>query len=112
MKLVVWEGNSREVLRGFPEALRRDLGTGLMYLQVGEVPADAKPFKTGIPGSWELRARDSSGQYRAIYVCIVHDQVHVLHCFKKTTPKTSRLDVETAQFRYRTLKQRINNEKS
>ena len=111
MKLVVWEGNSREVLRGFPESVRRDLGTGLMFLQVGEVPTDAKPFKTGMPGTWELRARDATGHYRAIYVCIIHDQVHVLHCFKKNTPKTSRLDTETAQLRYKSLKQRIKNEK-
>ena len=112
MKKVVWEGNCREILRNFPESVRRDLGTGLMFLQVGEVPADAKPFKTGMPGTWELRARDASGQYRAIYVCIVRDQVHVLHRFKKTTPKTSRLDTETAQLRYKALKQRIANEKN
>jgi phage-related protein len=112
MKSVVWEGNSREVLRDFPESVRRDLGTGIMFFQMEEVPADAKPFKTGMPGTWEIRARDASGQYRAIYVCIVRDQVHVLHCFKKTTPKTSRLDTETAQLRYKALKQRIVNEKS
>jgi hypothetical protein len=29
MKSVVWEGNSREVLRDFPESVRRDLGTGI-----------------------------------------------------------------------------------
>jgi phage-related protein len=111
MKQVIWEGNSREILRGFPESVRRDLGTGLMFLQVGEVPVDAKPFKTGMPGSWELRARDISGNYRAIYVCLIRDQVHVLHCFKKTTSKTLRIDTETAQFRYKDLKRRLNDEK-
>ncbi len=58
IKRVVWEGNSREVLRSFPELIRRDFGTGLMYLQFGAIPADAKPFKTGMPGTWELRAKD------------------------------------------------------
>lgn len=112
MKQVVWEGNSLEVLRSFPETVRRDLGTGLMFLQMGEIPIDSKPFKTGMPGTWELRARDSSGHYRAIYVCIIREQVHVLHCFKKTTQKTSRIDTETAQLRYRDLKRRVYNEKS
>jgi phage-related protein len=112
MKLVVWEGNSRDVLRNFPDNVRRDLGTGLMFLQCGEVPLDAKPFKTGMPGTWEIRARDASGQYRAIYVCLVRERVHVLHCFKKTTAKTSQLDIEISQLRYRALKQRIMNEKS
>lgn len=111
MKQVVWEGNSLEILRDFPELVRRDLGTSLMFLQMGEVPLDAKPFKTGMPGTWELRARDDSGQYRAIYVCIVSDQIHVLHCFKKKTRKTSRIDTETALRRYKDLKHRINDEK-
>ena len=112
MKQVVWEGSSLEILRGFPETVRRDLGTSLMFLQVGEVPVDAKPFKTGMPGTWELRAWDASGHYRVIYVGIVREQVHVLHCFKKTTPKTSRIDMEIAQLRYKDLKRRINNEKA
>lgn len=112
MKQVVWEGNSREILRGFPEPVRRDLGTGLMFLQMGAVPADARPFKTGMLGTWELRARDASGHYRVIYVCIVCDQIHVLHCFKKTSQKTSRIDTETARVRYKYLKRRVNSEKS
>ena len=64
----------REVFGGFPDSVRRDLGTGIMFLQDGEVPSDAKPFKTGMPGTWELRARDATGHYRAIYVCIVRDR--------------------------------------
>jgi phage-related protein len=111
MKKIVWEGNSKEVLRSFPEGIRRDLGTGLMFLQLETLPMDAKPFKTGMPGTWELRAKDQSGQYRAIYVCIVKEQIHVLHCFKKTTAKTSRADIQIAQMRYRNLKQRVSNEK-
>ena len=111
MKQVEWEGDSREVLRSFPEGVRRDLGTGLMYVQCGVIPADARPLKTGMPGTWELRAKDASGQYRVAYVCIVDDQVHVLLCFKKTSAKTAPVDLHTAQLRYKALKQRIRDEK-
>ena len=112
MKKVVWEGSSLEVLSSFPEWVKRDLGTSLMYLQCGALPHDAKPFKSGMSGTWELRARDASGQYRAIYVCIVDDAVHVLHCFKKTSAKTALADVQLAQARYKSLKERIRHEKS
>ena len=111
MKMVMWEGDSREVLRSFPEGVKRDLGTGLMYLQSGAVPLDSKPLKTGMPGTWELRARDASGQYRAIYVCIVADQIHVLHCFKKTSAKTAAADIDITKTRYRVLRERIRHEK-
>ena len=111
MKKVVWEGSSREILGSFPDGVKRDLGTSLMYLQCGALPVDAKPFKTGMAGTWELRARDSSGQYRAIYVCIVNDVVHVLHCFRKTPAKTALADVQLAQARYKSLKGKIRLEK-
>lgn len=111
MKEIIWEGDSRDILRSFPESVRRDLGTSLMYLQMEALPLDAKPFKTGMPGTWELRAKDSTGAYRAIYVSMIRDKIHVLHCFKKTSNQTSRPDVNTAQLRYKNLKQRIQNEK-
>lgn len=111
MKKIVWEGDSLDVLRDFPESVRKDLGTSLMYLQCEALPRDAKPFKTGMPGTWELRARDESGQYRAIYVSLVKESIHVLHCFKKKTEKTSRLDLSVAQARYKSLTQRNHHEK-
>ncbi len=107
MKAVSWEGDSKETMRSFPAAIRGDFGRQLFALQCGELPGDAKPIGTGMPGAWELRTRDESGQYRAIYVQIVKEQVHVLHCFKKTTQKTSRIDLEKAQARYRSLRQRV-----
>ena len=79
IKRVVWEGDSLDVIRSFPDGVRRDLGRGLYAVQAGELPLDAKPFKTGMSGTWELRTRDTSGQYRAIYVALVKGEVHVLH---------------------------------
>lgn len=107
LKSIHWEGDSKETMRGFSSVVRGDLGRQLFALQCAELPADAKPIGTGMPGAWELRSRDESGQYRVIYVQIVREQVHVLHCFKKNTEKTSRYDIEKAQARYRALRQRL-----
>ncbi|MEI6397959.1 MAG: type II toxin-antitoxin system RelE/ParE family toxin [Pseudomonadota bacterium] len=104
MKVLNWMGNTRSILSSFPDGVRKDLGTGLMYLQCGAIPHDAKPFKTGMPRVWELRAKDASGQYRVIYVCMVAETIHVLHCFKKTSRKTAKIDVDAAQARYHLLK--------
>lgn len=82
MKVIVWEGTSKTVLRRFPEKIRKDLGTGLMYLQLGALPRDAKPFKTGASGTWELRA----------------------------TEKTASLDVQLIQLRYRRVLQRMRDD--
>ncbi len=106
-KKVVWESDSREVLRTFPVAVRQDLGAALGVLQVGERPDDTKSMKAIGLGAWELRARDSSGQYRAIYVAIVKGEIHVLHCFQKKSQKTSRYDIEKAATRYRALISRL-----
>jgi phage-related protein len=104
---VAWEGDSLSILKRFPADLQRHLGYQLHALQMGERPWDAKPIKTGMPGAWELRAKDASGQYRLIYVQLVREQIHVLHCFKKASQRTSRKDLETAQTRYRALRKRL-----
>ena len=106
-KRIVWLGDSRDVIRGFPATVRDDLGAGLRALQNGELPHDVKPIKVAGAGAWELRAKDAAGQFRAIYVALVKDEIHVLHCFQKKSQKTSRLDLAKAAARYRELAVRL-----
>lgn len=54
-------------------------------------------------GAGEIRIQDASGAYRVIYVAKFADAIHVLHCFHKTTRKTSLRDIATARQRYRDL---------
>ena len=102
-KRIVWEGDSRDVIRGFPATVRDDLGAALRALQIGERPHDSKPIKAVGAGAWEIRAKDPAGQFRAIYVALVKGEIHVLHCFQKKSQKTSRPDLATAAARYREL---------
>jgi hypothetical protein len=51
--LVVWLGNARKNLKGFPEGAQKLLGDELQLIQFGGMPKDAKPFK-GV-GSGVLR---------------------------------------------------------
>lgn len=107
LKTVVWEGDALDVLRGFSKEVRDDIGLDLLRLQRGLAPHNARPMKTVGVGAWELRAKDASGQHRAIYVLVVADKVHVLHCFKKKTQKTAKHEIGVAAARYAVLKQRI-----
>jgi predicted XRE-type DNA-binding protein len=68
-----------------------------------EQPRNWKPMKTIGPGVGEIRIRDGSGACRVIYVVKSKDTVHVLHCFKTTSKKTSRSDVAVATARYKDL---------
>lgn len=80
---VAWEGDSLEVLRGFPKGARAEFGAELFRLQLGEKPLDSRPMKSIGQGVFELRQRDDNGWYRLIYLTKVGDTYYVLHGFVK-----------------------------
>ncbi len=51
----------------------------------------------------ELRIWEAAGTFRVIYVATMPDAVFVLHCFRKTAQRTSRLDIDLATARFRAL---------
>lgn len=54
-------------------------------------------------GVREIRLRDVGRAYRVIYVAKFEDAIYVLHCFQKTSQKTSRPDLALAARRYNDL---------
>jgi phage-related protein len=54
-------------------------------------------------GVRELRARDRSGQYRAIYVVRKRQGIFILHTFQKKSRQTSKQDIEIARKRFREI---------
>ncbi len=102
-KPVHFHGTALEVLRAFGEGPRRRLGYQIQRLQFGLLPDDWKPMAGVGVGVAEIRVRDESGAFRAIYVARFADAVHVLHVFEKKTAKTSLSDIRIARERYRNL---------
>ncbi len=100
---VVWLGDSLEALRNFPTGIKAVLGGDLFRLQVGAVPRNFEPMVTVGRGVRELRARDRSGQYRAIYAVRKREGVFILHTFQKKSGKTAKQDIETARKRFREI---------
>jgi phage-related protein len=107
-----WEGNSREVLAGFPESVRADLGFSLWQLQLGREPRSAARRMESLgPGVWELKESDERTWYRVVYLSRIGDIIYVLHCFEKQSRKTDRRDLEIVRERLRRVQQRIRQER-
>jgi phage-related protein len=85
---VVWVGSSRRDLRGFPRAVRRDIGQALYAAQQGETDPSAKPLKGFGGGSViEIVADDRGGTWRAVYTVRFVEATYVLHAFQKKSKR-------------------------
>jgi phage-related protein len=106
MKSLEFVGSSREELLKFPRAVYGEIGFQLERVQDGLLPDDWKPMTSIGAGVFEIRTRDESGAYRAIYVAKYLDTVFVLHCFQKKTQQTAKKNIDLARERLQTVLQR------
>jgi phage-related protein len=104
---IAWEGDSREVIHGFPEEIRSELGIDLQLLQWGEQPSSYRPMQSIGTGVFELRQQDERSWYRVLYLSRIDNVIHVLHCFEKNSKKTPARDKEIAKLRLKMVKQRL-----
>lgn len=102
-KKVAFEGSSHEDLRSWPKEVRQVAGYQIHRLQDGLDPTDWAPLKSAGQGVKEIRISESNGWWRVIYVQVVKNTVHVLHCFQKKTNKTAKHDIDIAKQRYKDL---------
>ena len=103
---VVFEGDSRAVIKSFPDDVREDIGADLWRVQNGERPLDSGSMAPALPGVFELRDQDRDFWYRVLYVRL-EGVVYVLHCFTKKTNETPQKDINTARGRLSPLKERL-----
>jgi phage-related protein len=108
---VAWEGDSLDVVKAFPPAVRQEIGLDIRRLQQGTMPHDSRPMKSIGKGVFELRQRDNNGWYRLIYLAHVGDTLYMLHAFTKKSAKTSRNDLAIASSRLKDVRARIAEEK-
>lgn len=102
-KEIDFRGDSLDALRAFPVAVKKEAGFQLDKVQSGEDPDDWKPMNTVGSGVREIRIKDSVGIFRVIYIAKFADVVYVLHCFQKKREKTSKMDLDLANKRYKDL---------
>ena len=102
MKELKFIGSSQTDLAAFPEDAKREAGFDLWQVQLGLMPKDFKPMPTVGAGAYEVRIK-VGGQWRVIFVAKHAEAVYVLHCFRKTTPKTAQTDIDLAAKRYKLI---------
>jgi phage-related protein len=95
---LVFQGDSRRVLQGFPDGVKNDLGYALYRLQLGQSPPDRKAVQAVGQGVYELREADARAWYRVLYTRRTK-VIQVLHCFEKRTNAIEQKDIETARAR-------------
>lgn len=108
---VFWEGDSREVLSGFPQKVKQNFGFELWRLQQGERPSDYRPLPSIGTGVFELRDQDERAWYRLVYLSRVNDVIYVLHCFEKKSREMPGRDFEKARQRLKVVKARLGEER-
>ncbi len=106
-KPIEFLGSALDDLRAFPISARREAGYQLDQVQRGFEPDDWKPMPIIGQGVREIRIRDASGAFRVIYVAKLASAIYVLHCFQKKTQKTSKMDINLAEKRYRDLMKEV-----
>jgi phage-related protein len=99
---LVWLGNSREVIRAFPEDARKIAGFQLWRVQCGLEPNDWKPMPTVGLGVQEIRIHTDT-EHRVFYIGKFAEAVYVLHGFEKHARRTSQVDLGLARQRLRLL---------
>lgn len=105
------EGDSKEVISAFPNAVKQNLGFQLRLLQQAQKPTDYRPMPSIGPGVFELREQDERSWYRVIYLSRHRDVIHVLHCFEKKSRETPRKEITTARQRLQLVRMRMAEEK-
>ena len=77
LRSLVWLGDSKRNLQGFPKGAQKLLGDELQLIQFGGTPKDAKPFKGVGSGVIELALR-SSDAYRVVTAAQLGTRIYVL----------------------------------
>jgi phage-related protein len=91
-------------VKGFPAAVRREIGVALYDAQSGGKSPDAKPFKGAGSGVFEIVTRFDGNTYRTVYAVQIGTNLYVLHAFQKKAKrgiKTPQPDVDLIKRRYR-----------
>ena len=114
LKELVWLGNSKKKLRGFPEKVKDVMGYALHLAQAGDKHAAAKPFKGSGSGVLEVVDDHDSDTFRAVYTVRFVDVVYVLHAFQKKAKKgiaTPQQDVDLIKRRLKAAEAKIKKRK-
>ena len=102
MKELKFAGSTLADIRAFPHEARQEAGYQLSQVQLGKEPSDWKRMTSIASGVREIRIH-RIGEFRVIYITMLHDAVYVLHAFQKKVRKTPKRDIHVAKARLKLI---------
>jgi phage-related protein len=114
LRPVVWVGNSKKNLLGFPLESQKLIGDELQFIQFGGMPKDAKPFKGIGSGVFEIAIQYDTDAFRTVVAVQLGKKIYVLHAFQKKSKRgiaTPKQDTELIKQRYTEAKELAKNER-
>ena len=105
MKKAIFHPRAIEVVRGFPEQVKDEIGQLLFMLQEGKrlTMPSSRPMPLVGSGVEELRVRWRDGIYRAFYYARSARGILVIHAFMKKTGRTAAIDIQLGRRRLREM---------
>jgi phage-related protein len=101
-KPLVWIGDSLEVLKSFPQAVRSEMGFAIYQAQTGGKHVNAKPLHGFGTGVLEMVSDHRGDTFRVVYTVRLAGRVYLLHAFQKkskTGIATPKADMELVRRR-------------
>ncbi|MBI1738719.1 MAG: type II toxin-antitoxin system RelE/ParE family toxin [Acidobacteria bacterium] len=105
MKAAVFHPAARAAIRLFPAEVRKELGKAIFDLQNAEILGMplSRPLPSLERGAAELRLRDRSGIYRALYYTRSLKGVLIFHAFVKKSRAIPKHEMDLAKKRLKEL---------
>jgi phage-related protein len=82
-RIVLWAGESKAAIRGFPESVRWTFGRAVFKAELGGYHENASPMKGQLRGIVEVEASDAGDTYRLYYTLKCPGHIFILYCHKK-----------------------------
>ena len=96
-----------EDLKSFPDEVQQTLGFELYQVELGDMPASAKPLQGEFSGTHELVENFDGDTYRAVFIAKLKDRIYVLHCFQKKSKRGREIPLKDKELIRKRLKQAI-----
>jgi len=96
MRKIVFEGDTLQRIRSFPEAAKQRAAYEIERIQRDKEPENWESFATVGQGVREIRIQ-VNGHFRVMYNAHIDNKVHILHAYEKTSQKTRQTDIAQAK---------------
>lgn len=102
MKNIVFEGDTLERIRSFPEPAKQRAAYEIDRVLHSKEPDNWEAFPSVGQGVRGIKIQ-IGGHFRVLYIEKMNNKVHILHAYEKKSQKTRQMDIDLAKPRLKKL---------